>query len=54
MSALREHYASLTTAQLYELFDLYSTLESRGVTDEIRQELIAQELDSREEALREV
>lgn len=49
MSALREYYASLSTAKLYELYDLYSDLKSRGVRDEVIQEIIAQELDLREQ-----
>ena len=37
-----------STATLYQLFDEYSSLQARGVRDEIIQELVAQELDRRE------
>jgi len=41
-----------STSTLYELFDTYSSLQARGVRDEIIQELIAQELDLREQGPR--
>ena len=40
---------SLSEDELQNLFEQYSEMESKSVNDDIRHELIAQELDSREE-----
>ena len=39
----------LSQDQLEEEFELYKSLQARGVRDEIYQELLAQELDRREQ-----
>lgn len=40
---------SLSFDELQNLFEQYSEMESKSVNDDIRLELIAQELDNREE-----
>ena len=45
---LRFKIEQLSQDELEEEFELYKSLQARGVRDEIYQELLAQELDRRE------
>ena len=46
---LKFQIEQLSQDQLEEEFELYKSLQARGVRDEIYQELLAQELDRREQ-----
>jgi len=46
---LRFKIEQLSQDELEEEFELYKSLQARGVRDEIYQELLAQELDRREQ-----
>ena len=46
---LKAKIADLPQDELEDEFDLYKSLQARSVRDEIYQELLAQELDKREQ-----
>jgi hypothetical protein len=46
---LRAKIVDLTQDELEQEFELYKSLQARSVRDEIYQELLAQELDQREQ-----
>ena len=46
---LKANIADLPQDELEDEFDLYKSLQARSVRDEIYQELLAQELDRREQ-----
>jgi hypothetical protein len=46
---LRSKIVDLTQDDLEQEFELYKSLQARSVRDEIYQELLAQELDKREQ-----
>ena len=46
---LRFKIAQLSQDELEDQFELYKSLQARSVRDEIYQELLAQELDKREQ-----
>ena len=46
---LKAKIADLPQDELEDQFDLYKSLQARSVRDEIYQELLAQELDRREQ-----
>jgi hypothetical protein len=46
---LKFQIAQLSQDELEEEFELYKSLQARSVRDEIYQELVAQELDKREQ-----
>ena len=46
---LKFKISQLSQDELEEEFELYKSLQARSVRDEIYQELLAQELDSREQ-----
>ncbi len=46
---LKDKIADLPQDELEDEFDLYKSLQARSVRDEIYQELLAQELDRREQ-----
>jgi hypothetical protein len=46
---LKAKIADLPQDELEDEFDLYKSLQARSVRDEIYQELLAQELDQREQ-----
>jgi hypothetical protein len=46
---LKFQIAQLSQDELEEEFELYKSLQARSVRDEIYQELLAQELDKREQ-----
>jgi len=49
ISNLRAKIADLSQDELEDEFELYKSLQARSVRDEIYQELLAQELDKREQ-----
>ncbi len=49
ISNLRAQIADLSQDELEDEFELYKNLQARSVRDEIYQELLAQELDKREQ-----
>ena len=46
---LRYQIQQLSQDELEDVFELYKSLQARSVRDEIYQELLAQELDQREQ-----
>ena len=46
--SFRNKLAAMTWEQLEAMFEQYQEMQSRSVNDEIKQEMIAHELDARE------
>ena len=55
MSTNYQNYlATRTCEQLNAMFEQYSEIESRSVGDELKQEMIAHELDAREDEVQQL